>query len=82
MREYLLEIFGDFLAVSLVSWSVSIAGILWSRKECRQGREVFKDEIFQVVKCIALVVYLLLYIHWVGRLMVGGGGICPIRSWI
>jgi hypothetical protein len=39
--------------VSLVSWRVSIAGVLWSKKESRQGREVFKEEIFQVVKCVA-----------------------------
>jgi hypothetical protein len=74
--------FGNFLAVSLVSWSVSMVGVLLSKNECRQGRKVFKEEIFQVVKFVAWVVYSLLFIRGVGGLMVGGGGIYLIRGWV
>ena len=55
--------FGDFLAMSLVSWSVSIAGVLDSKKACKHGKEVFKEEIFHVVKCVAKVVYSLLFMR-------------------
>ena len=58
------------MVVSLVSWSVSIAGVLYSKYECRHGSEVFRDEMFQEVKYVLGVVYSLLFIR-----EAGGGGV-------
>ena len=72
-RNICCRYFGDFLAMSLVSWSMIIAGLLCSRKECRHGKEVFREEIFQVVRYVAGVVYSLLFIR--------GGGVDD-RWWL
>jgi len=72
--------FGDFLAVSLVSWIVSMAGLFVSKKVCRHGREMFREAIFQVVRYAAGVMYSLLFIRIAGGCMLGKGGIYPISG--
>ena len=52
-----------------------IVGVLCSKKECRQGKEVFREEIFHVVKYVGRVVYSLLFIHGIRGMRMGGGGI-------
>ena len=37
---------GDFFAISLVSYMVSMVGLVWLTKEYRHGNDVFSDAIF------------------------------------
>jgi hypothetical protein len=46
--------------VSFVSWSVSIEGLVVLINECKHGSEVLRNEIFQVVKWVAMVEYSIL----------------------
>jgi hypothetical protein len=44
---------GDFWEVSLVSYKVIMARVYLIMKDCKHGNELFKEEIFHVVKWVA-----------------------------
>jgi hypothetical protein len=52
-ENILYRYLGDFLEVSLVSCKVFIVGEYLIIKDCKHGNEVFKEEIFHVVKWVA-----------------------------
>jgi hypothetical protein len=52
-RNILCKYLGDCFEVSLVSCKVVIAREYLIMKDCKHGNEVFKEEIFHVVKWIA-----------------------------
>ena len=67
--------FVDFVAVSLVSWIVMIAGlfVVFDVSRWRLGRAVFSDEAFHELMCVLCLVVCISWLGATGTLGNGGG---------